>query len=272
MKNIISILTMLFAVLIVNAQLQNEDFASTTIPTGWTATNTTSCSWQFGYTGIMPGSGGAGNEASSPTGAALFHDSTCGALSHDRAIITGPTVDLTGVTNAEIVVIYNLQVFGNKGEFIIEAYDGTSWQQVYFQDIDTPRNTGLNQSVTVDVSTQANNNSAFAIRFIYDDEEFLAIGLSIDNYILNDNTTTGINQLANFGFEYSPNPVANVLKLKAKEKIEQIKVYNVRGQNVMNHKPLRNSARLNMSNLAVGSYIVHVQINGKLGSFKVLKQ
>ena len=272
MKKIALILTMLFAVLVVNAQLQSEGFASTTTPTGWTATNTTSCSWQYGYTGIMPGSGGPGNEASF-IGGAFFDDSICGNLSQDRAVLTGPTIDLTGVTNAEIVVVYNLQVFGDKGEFIIEAYDGTSWQQVYFQDIDSPRNTGLNQSVTVDVSVQANNNNAFAVRLIYDDEGYSAIGLGIDNYILNDNTVAGIDKLANFGFEYSPNPViANVLKLKAKEKIEQIKIYNIRGQNVMSRKLSKKSARLNMSNLAAGSYIVHVQINGKLGSFKVLKQ
>jgi len=270
MKKITLIFLMLFIVLVAKAQLQEEDFGSLTIPSGWTEANTTSCAWQFGYTGDMPGSGGTGNEASFPTGAALFDDSLCGALSEDRTTLTGPSIDLAGVTNVEIEVVYNLQVFGDKGEFYIEVFDGSSWQEVYFQEVDTPRNTGENQTVTLDVSTYI--NSAFAVRFIYDDEGISTVGLGIDHYKLNDNSVTGINELAVFGFEFSPNPVVNILRLKSDEQIKQINVYNILGQRVLHHEPSKNSVRLNMGKLPMGSYIVHVQIENKVGSFKILKQ
>lgn len=270
MKKITLIFLMLFIVTIANAQLQEEGFGAITLPTGWTESNTTGCTWQFGYTGNMPGSGSAGNEADFPTGAALFDDSVCGALSKDRTTLTGPSVDLTGVTNAEIEVIYNLQVFGDKGEFIVEVFDGTSWKQVYFQETDTPRNTGMNESQTIDVSNYINNT--FAVRFIYDDEGISAIGLGIDDYKLNDTTVAGIEELSDFGFEYSPNPVANVLKLNAKEDIEQVNVYNLLGQHVLKHKPSKSSVRLNMNHLPTGAYIVHVQIENKVGTFKILKE
>ncbi len=268
MNKITSIFLMLFVVLIANAQLQEEGFGDTSIPTGWTETNTTGCTWQYGYTGSMPSSGSPA--ASFPSGAAFFDDNVCGSLSQDRTTLTGPSIDLTGVTNAEIEVIYNLQVFGDKGEFIVEVFDGTSWKQVYFQDSDTPRHTGLNESQTIDVSNYVNNT--FAVRFIYDDEGVSAIGLGIDHYKLNDTTVAGIEELFNFGFEYSPNPVANVLKLKAKEDIEQIAVYNLLGQQVMEKNPSRSSVKLNMNQLSDGVYIIHVQIEDKKGSFKIIKQ
>lgn len=270
MKKITSIFFMLLIALMAKAQLQEEDFEDGAIPSGWTEANTTGCKWQFGYTGIMPGSGSTGNEAVFSSGAAIFDDSVCGPLSMDRTTLTGPSIDLTGVTNAEIEVTYNLQVFGDKGEFIAEVFDGMSWKQVYFQETDTPRNTGLNESQTIDVSSFI--NSTFAVRFIYDDEGVSAVGLGIDDYKLNDTSVAGIEELSDFGFEYSPNPVANALKLNAKEDIEQISVYNILGQHVLIHKPAKSSVRLNMNHLPVGTYIVQVQIENKMGSFKILKQ
>lgn len=268
MKKITTLFLTLFLVTIANAQLQEEGFGDTSIPTGWTETNTTGCTWEYGYTGNMPNSGNPA--ASFPSGAAFFDDSTCGDLSVDRTTLTGPSVDLTGVTNAEIHVVYNLQVFGSAGEFIVEVFDGTSWKEVYFQDVDTPRHTGVNESQVIDVSTYV--NSTFAVRFIYDDEGIKANGLAIDDYKLMDTTVAGIEELANFGFEYSPNPVANVLRLKAKENIGYVNVYNILGQQVMEEKPSRSSTRLNMNQLSNGIYIIHVQIEDKKGSFKIVKQ
>lgn len=268
MKKITSIFLMLFIVTIAYAQLQEEGFGAITLPTGWTESNTTGCSWQFGYTGNMPNSGSPA--ASFPSGAAFFDDDVCGSLSQDRTILTGPSINLTGDTNAEIHVIYNLQVFGGRGEFIVEVFDGTSWKEVYFQDEDTPNHTGENEIQTIDVSTYM--NSVFAVRFIYDDEGIKANGLAIDDYKLMDTTVAGIEELSDFGFEYSPNPVANVLKLNAKEDIGQVNVYNLLGQHVLKHKPSKSSVRLNMNHLPTGAYIVHVQIENKIGTFKILKQ
>ena len=256
----------------VNGQaiIQEEGFAATSIPAGWTSDNLTSgCAWQFGYTGDMPDSGST-VMADFPTGAALFDDAICGAFSSDRIILTAPAVDLSGISDAEIEVIYNLQVFANKGEFIIEVFDGSDWQQVFFQDVDSPRDTGTHQVATLDVSAYLND--AFQVRFIYDDEGFLARGLGIDNYKLSSTSTAGIEDLSMLGFNYYPNPSKNTLVLTARENIEKVRIYNIIGQEVLYKDTSDLNVQLDIQRLPVGTYIVQVQVADKVGSFKLLKQ
>ncbi len=271
MKKITLIIILLFFGLTIKAQLQEEGFAALNIPTGWTSDNATSgCDWQYGYTGFMPYSGPT-LEAEFPSGAALFDDATCGELSADRITLTAPIIDVSGISNAVVEVIYNLQVFADKGEFIIEVFDGSAWQQVFFQNVDSPRNTGVHQTATIDVSTFLNN--AFQVRFIYDDEGLVkAYGLGIDNYKLIDSSVASISNLEALGFEFYPNPTNNVLNLTARESINQVNIYNLLGQEVMKKQPSKTSMQLNLFNLPIGYYIVKVQVGNEIGSFKILKQ
>ena len=269
MKKITLILAALMIWMTASAQLQSEEFTNSVLPEGWTAINEGSgCQMQFGYTGIMPESGTP--TASFPTGAAFFDDSLCGSLSKDRVVLTAPSIDLTGVTNAELVVTYNLQVFGSKGEFIIEAFNGTVWEQIYLQDSDTPRNTGVNETKILDVTQQI--NAAFAVRFIYDDEGASAWGIGIDSYTLNNNSVAGIAEFIDLDFKFYPNPVVNLLKLNSKENIEKVNIYNILGQEVMHENPASTSAQIDLSALPVGAYIAHVQIDSRVGTIKIIKQ
>jgi Secretion system C-terminal sorting domain len=270
MKRII-LISALFLAVTANAQLQEEGFASTNLPEGWVSENATSgCDFQYGYTEFMPGSGPT-VEADFPSGAALFDDASCGNLSEDRITLTAPVIDLSGLSNAEIEVVFNLQVFGDKGEFTIEVFDGSTWQQLYFQEVDTPRNTGVHQTENLDVTPYL--NSAFQVRFIYDDEGLTpALGLGIDNYKLFDSSVASIEDLEVFGFNYYPNPANNILQLSAKEEIVQINIYNILGQEVMFTQPARNNTQLDLTKLEIGTYIVKVQVEDKLGSFRLLKQ
>ncbi len=249
---------------------QEEGFADKSIPTDWKSVNLTSaCTWQFGYTGDMPDSGDK-LKADFPTGAALFDDSSCGAFSVDHIILTAPVIDLSQASSAEIEVVYNLQVLAGRGEFIIEVFDGTIWQEVFFQDVDTPRNTGTHQTANIDVSTFL--NSAFSVRFIYDDGGVSAHGLGIDNYKLSGTSTAGIEDLSMLGFNYYPNPTQNTLVLNARENIEEVKVFNMMGQEVLHYNTSDISVQLDMQKLPTGTYIVQVQVADKMGSFKLLKQ
>ena len=269
MKKITLISAAMLIWMTTSAQLQTEGFGNGTLPAGWTSINESSgCNMQFGYTGDMPESGNP--TASFSSGAAFFDDSQCGSLSKDRIVLTAPTINLTGVTNAELVVIYNLQVFGDKGEFIVEAFNGADWIQIFMQDTDTPRNTGANQTRILDVTAYLND--AFAVRFIYDDEGAKAWGLGIDSYTLTNNTVAGIEEFVDIDFKYYPNPVANFLKLNSKENIEEINIYNILGQEVMHRKISSRSAQIDLSNLPVGAYIAHVQIDSRVGTIKILKQ
>lgn len=272
MKNFTLLLVIFLYTFNVKAQqiIQEEGFAALTIPTGWLSNNLSSgCTWQFGYTGDMPQSGPT-VMADFPTGAALFDDAICGAFSSDSIILTAPELDLSGISDAEIEIVYNLQVFANKGEFSIEVFDGTNWQQVFFQDVDSPKNTGTHQTANIDVS--AHLNSTFKVRFIYDDEGLLAWGLGIDNYKLSSTSTAKIEDLSILGFTYYPNPTNNSLILTAREKIEKIRVFNIIGQKVLQKDPSNMNVKLDIQKLPVGTYIVQVQVADKFGSFKLLKQ
>ena len=269
MKKITLILAAMLLGITASAQLQTESFSNGSLPLGWTSINESSgCNMKFGYTGDMPESGSP--SASFASGAAFFEDSQCGTLSKDRLVLTGPSVDLTGVTNAELEVTYNLQVFGSKGEFTVEAFNGAEWEQIFFQDTDTPRNTGVNQTRILDVSSCIND--AFAVRFIYVDEGAMAWGLGIDSYTLTNNTVAGIEEFVDIDFKYYPNPVADYLKLNSKENIQEINIYNILGQEVLHENFSSRTAQIDLSDLPIGAYIAHVQIDSRVGSIKIMKQ
>ncbi len=271
MKKITIFIAFILISLTINAQqiLQEEGFSLTATPLGWTANGGSNCDWKFGFTGEMPASGTT--KAKFPSGAALFDDFICGALSNNEAFLTSPEIDLSDVNSAEIEVVYNLQTITSfrKGEFEVQVFDGTEWKRVFFQDTDTPRDTGENQTATFDVSAYL--NAAFKVKFIYDDENFLSWGLGIDNFKLSNTSIAGLDELSLKGFSYYPNPTNGIVNLSANEKIDKIRVFNVIGQEVIRESPSNFDTKIDMNNLPTGTYFVNVQVANKVGTFKMLK-
>ena len=261
------------ACLITSAQIQEENFNGTSLPAGWSVTSSPSgCNYQFGYTGGMLGSGFT-NPASFQSGAAYYIDDGC----PDNGYIVeleGPSVDLltAGVTSIAIEIVYNHQTFSNDGDFLVDVWDGESWQNVFLVDGDTPKqNTGINQTSTIDVTSYINAN--FKVKFVYDDENSLTYGIGIDDYKLIDTATAGIEELVNVGFNYYPNPTVNdVLTLHANEDISMVNIFNIIGQKVIAKKPIALESKIQMENLPSGVYIVQVTVGAREGSFKVIKQ
>ena len=259
--------------LITSAQIQEENFNATSLPAGWSVTSSPSgCNYQFGYTGGMLGSGFT-NPASFPSGAAYYIDDGC--VDNGYFVeLEGPVVDLSteGVTSVAIEITYNHQTFSNDGDFLIDVWDGSNWQNVFLVDGDTPvQNSGVNQTSTIDVSSYINSN--FKVKFIYTDENSLTYGIGIDDYKLLDTATAGIEELAAVGFNYYPNPTVNdVLTLHAEENISVINIYNVIGQKVIERKPVAHESKIQMENLPSGVYVVQVAVGAREGSFKIIKQ
>jgi len=254
-------------------QIQEETFNGASLPTGWSAsTSPSGCDWQFGYTGSIPGSGFT-TPASFASGGAIFIDDGC--ADHGYTVeLEGPIVDLVAasVTSAAIDLVYNHQTFSGSGEFMVEVWDGSVWQNVLTVSDDSPAsNTATNATVSIDVSTHI--NSQFKVKFVYDDENSLTFSLGIDDYKLQNTATASIDDLTNLGFSYYPNPVNNnELNLHAKEEILSIDVYNIIGQRVISKKPAAIETKLNLQHLSDGVYIINVTIGEKRGSFKVIKQ
>ena len=74
------------------------------------------------------------------------------------------------------------------------------------------------------------------------------------------------------GFVMYPNPVADILYLKARQAIDNISIYNMLGQEILTNSPAATQVQLDMSTLPVGTYIVKVQAGNKLGSYNLIKQ
>ncbi len=69
-----------------------------------------------------------------------------------------------------------------------------------------------------------------------------------------------------------PNPAGNVLNLASQNNIEQISIYNMLGQNVLNTNVNATTATLNVSNLAPGVYILNAASAGKTSSVRFVKK
>ncbi len=256
-----------------NAQLQHEDFNTSNMPDGWSSTETLAGNtWEFGYTGDLKGSG-LQNPASFETGGVVFNDYKYGGFKNNVVELISPAINLTkkNIVVAKIEVTYNLRTFSKDGSFSINVWDGQAWQNVLTATEDTnAKNSGENQTNTIDVSPYINDN--FKVKFVYDDNNSLTWGVGIDDYKLTGQVASKVKGLESLGFSYFPNPVVDgELTLLSSKEISSIAVYNAIGQKVISKKNVTLESKLDMRNLATGTYMVQVVIDDKIGSFKILK-
>jgi hypothetical protein len=74
------------------------------------------------------------------------------------------------------------------------------------------------------------------------------------------------------GFSFYPNPAQDVITLDARTAIEDITMYNVLGQVVLQQKvDGLSNYQLNVSTMAKGMYLMQVTTNGKVGVYRVMK-
>lgn len=85
-------------------------------------------------------------------------------------------------------------------------------------------------------------------------------------------TVLGISEDEIEGFRYYPNPATNELNLAAFEPIENVSIYNLLGQKVMDRSIGHNNSKLDISQLSNGTYILKIQVGTQIGTYKILKQ
>jgi hypothetical protein len=73
-------------------------------------------------------------------------------------------------------------------------------------------------------------------------------------------------------FSFYPNPAQDRINLDAQQTIEQVTIFNMLGQKVLDQKVGVANTQLDVSNLRTGNYIMQVIIDGQKGVYKVLKQ
>jgi len=89
--------------------------------------------------------------------------------------------------------------------------------------------------------------------------------------IVIDGTNLGVSENSIAGFSYYPNPTTGVLNLRSVDNIEQVSLYNLLGQRVMDNTLDSTAAQVDISGLSSGTYIMKVTVNGQIGTYKVLK-
>ena len=89
--------------------------------------------------------------------------------------------------------------------------------------------------------------------------------------IVIDGTNLGVADNTIEGFSYYPNPTADVLTLQALDNIEDVVIYNLLGQKVIEDRVEATTSQVDVSALTTGAYIMKVTVNGQTGTYKVIK-
>lgn len=91
------------------------------------------------------------------------------------------------------------------------------------------------------------------------------------NVVVQD-ATLSLTESAFDGFSYYPNPIKNVLNLKATQNIDALEVYNLLGQNVLALQPNASQMQMDMSTLSTGLYVLKATIGNQTETYKIVKE
>ena len=84
--------------------------------------------------------------------------------------------------------------------------------------------------------------------------------------------TASLNNLEKFNFSYAPNPTKDFIQLSAANPIQGVQIYNLLGQEVLQNTYNLRNAKLDVSALNEGVYVLKVVINGNIGTYKFIKE
>jgi len=84
-------------------------------------------------------------------------------------------------------------------------------------------------------------------------------------------TPSGISNNSLEGFSFYPNPAVDVVYLESVGNIENVIIYNLLGQQIITSNINSTNTQLDVSALNTGIYVMKVQVNGEIGSYKFIK-
>ncbi|MGB1230850.1 MAG: T9SS type A sorting domain-containing protein, partial [Winogradskyella sp.] len=156
-------------------------------------------------------------------------------------------------------------------QLVMTTDNGTTWTNVTTWNVgNQPDVTGTDYILDLSGMTGSVQFAFFASDGTVDDSEdydFHVGTFEVSNAVLS--TVSFDNEAA---FTYYPNPVKNTLTLNAQNTIDNVTMYNMLGQVVLNAKPNNVDSELDMSNLKSGAYFVKVTIANNTKTIKVIKQ
>lgn len=165
------------------------------------------------------------------------HAANPGNIVSNWTIIDHPL--LNGNPNALFVFTHNWGITGDPSNVIIDHrtgawYDGANWA-IYNEDL-----AAMPDGATFDL-------------LIYDD-------------------TLGANDNSIEGLSYYPNPVKDIVNIRANDLITSVSIYNMLGQELAKVEGTTNQVQLDFSTYATGSYFAQVTAGDAVETIKLLKQ
>ncbi|MDC0902734.1 DUF5011 domain-containing protein [bacterium] len=146
---------------------------------------------------------------------------------------------------------------------------GSTWVELHRWD--ASNNPGYTGTGWTEITL--NNYTATSKFAIYGESTTSAedVDFFVDNFSIT-STSLGLEDVnTSSNFTYFPNPVNNVLSIKAQASIDSITVYNMLGQTVVRSTPNTTTIAVDMSGLQTGAYFVQVAINNSIETVRVIK-
>ncbi|PHR13884.1 MAG: hypothetical protein COA40_05075 [Aequorivita sp.] len=86
------------------------------------------------------------------------------------------------------------------------------------------------------------------------------------------NATASTEENNFLGFTFYPNPAHEILNLSATQTIDNVKIYSLLGQKVLETSPQQNKPSINISSITSGIYLMNVNIEGQSSIYRIIKQ
>ena len=233
-----------------------------------------------GPSGITSGWGADGFLNVGTTGSARCNIFTSSwSPSEDNDWLLSPQFDLsTGdfFLNMDVAVTaysgsgYSAMGSDDSVTVVITDDNGVNWSTLYVWNAD---NAPANEATPMPEVDLASYNGLVRIGIlgsngtVADSEDF---NFYVDNFSVT-STSLGMDAVSKSNFTYFPNPVNNVLSIKAQASIDSITVYNMLGQTVVRSTPNTTTTTVDMSGLQTGAYFVQVAINNSIETVRVIK-
>jgi len=99
-----------------------------------------------------------------------------------------------------------------------------------------------------------------------------AVVAYVDNIYFSDDENISTVVFDKDNFSFYPSPAKNNLYLQSSQEVEEVKVFNMLGQEVINVLPNALTPTINVEPLQTGTYIMSVTINGETESFRFIKE
>ncbi|SDQ39181.1 Por secretion system C-terminal sorting domain-containing protein [Chryseobacterium soldanellicola] len=257
-----------------NAQIFSENFNGGSLPSGWTTENPdTAFNW---------GVGSQNGVASFPSGAAFFDDDDAGpgSINHNARLIS-PVINLAGASNPKLSFKYANIIYDFNSILKVEAFNGTSWVQVFTASGDAGTFTidfstltyvlsAYVEAANIDLAPYVNPN--FRLRFVYDDAGDYSYTAVVDDVMITGTVLGTSDVKASEKLNVYPNPVVENVYIKSDElKINsKITVTDMSGKVVKTF--IGKSDGYNLSDLSKGAYLITIDNGKEIVTKKIIKK